>query len=134
MPAAFLKYFKDLGETQVYITSFDGSTGRIYPISVWKQNESVFETAGVSDSSEDAEDVLALANYYGEDSDIDSAGKILLPTTLRREMSVEGEQVWMDYAKGRINFYSDAVYKARLAKAREDVAAKVKKLSALGLR
>ena len=131
---AFLKYFKDLGETQVYITSFDGSTGRIYPISVWKQNELVFDGAGVTESSQDAEDVLVLANYYGEDSEVDSAGKILLPTTLRREMKVEGQQVWMDYSKGRINFYSDAVYTARLAKAREDVAAKVKKLSALGLR
>lgn len=132
LPAVFQQYLKDLGEQKVFITSLDTRTGRLYPISVWKQNEIRFESAG--EDAETAEDIAWLANHFGEDSEIDSAGRVLVPTTLRRHLKIEGETVWLDCYKGRINLYSDAEYEQRKARAMANAEEKLKRLERLGLK
>ena len=52
LPSVFQQYLKSLGEETVFITTLDMSTLRIYPISLWKQNELFFE-----DSKSPAADV-----------------------------------------------------------------------------
>jgi MraZ protein len=42
LPAVFQQYLTDLGETKVFVTSLDVRIARIYPISVWKENEILF--------------------------------------------------------------------------------------------
>lgn len=132
LPAVFQQYLKELGEEKVFVTSLDGRTGRLYPISIWKQNEIAFERA--AEESEAAEDLALLANYFGEDSDVDPSGRVLVPTTLRRHLKIEGESVFLDCAKGRINLYGSSEFEARRLKALEGVDEKLKKLTRLGLK
>lgn len=132
LPTVFQEYLKALGETRVFITSLDEATGRAYPISVWSANEKFFEEE--SDDPDAAADVALLANYYGDDSEIDSQGRILVPTNLRRHLEIENQVVWLDCFRGHINIYSDRVYQARLVRARGNADQKVKMLEKRGMR
>jgi MraZ protein len=132
LPAVFQQYLTDLGETKVFVTSLDVRIARIYPISVWKENEILFEAA--SDDPEAVEDVAFIANDLGADSDIDSQGRVLVPTELRRMLGIENQPVWLDCYKGRINVYGKDVYEQRKARALTNSGDKLKALERLGFK
>ena len=132
LPAVFLQYLSDLGEPKVFITSLDTITGRVYPISVWKDNEALFEST--AEEPEAAADVAWVANHFGADSDIDGQGRVLMPTDLRRHLKIENESVWLDCYKGRINVYSTAEYEQRKVRALANIGEKLKALERRGLK
>lgn len=132
LPAIFQKYLTELGESTVFITTLDAVTARIYPISVWKQNEMLFEAA--SEDPDGAADVAFVANDFGADSEVDGQGRVLVPTELRRTLGLENQPVWLDCYKGRINIYSKDVYEQRRARAMEDLAGKLKAMERRGLK
>ena len=57
-----------------------------------------------------------------------------MPTTLRRHLKIEGETVWLDCYKGRINLYSDAEYEKRKLGPWRMWETKLKRLERLGLK
>ena len=132
LPAEFIEYLKKCGVEKVFITTVDLVLGRIYPISVWKANENLFSNAG--DLAEQAEDVAYIAKYYGGDSDIDAQGRVLVPTELRRKLSLESQPVWLDFYNGRINIAGKAMHDARLNRAEVNLSDKVKTLEKKGLK
>jgi MraZ protein len=121
-----------VGENRVFITSLNVSTAFIYPLSVWRENERM-----LSEPGEDADlraDVAMIANHYGEDTEIDGQGRVLLPTTLRRDLQLEKDDVHLLCYKGRIEVFGSQVYEARLAKAKSNAAEKQAALEKKGLR
>ncbi len=132
LPAEFLEYLKKLDVDKVFITTMDLQLARIYPISVWKSNETLFANAG--DLAEQAEDVAYIAKYYGGDSEIDAQGRVLVPTELRRKLALEAQPVWLDCYHGRINVASKAVHEGRLNRALANLGDKVKTLEKKGLK
>lgn len=132
LPAAFHQYLNQLGEEKVFITSLDVRTARIYPISVWKQNEDLFEQS--ADDPEAAEDVAFIANDLGADTEVDGQGRILMPQELRQKLGIENEQVWLVCYKGRINVYSRSVYDERRQRAMTNLNQKVVALEKRGLK
>ena len=127
-----VQYLSGLGEQKVFITTLDGSTARVYPISVWLETEKMLEQAG--DDVDDRNDVAMVAYHYGADSEIDPQGRVLVPTELRRELKLENEQVHLRCFKQRIEVIGDATYQGRLARASEGLDEKVKGLERKGLR
>jgi MraZ protein len=132
LPVAIAQYLSGLGEQKVFVTTLNVSTARIYPISVWRQTESMLEEAG--DDTDDREDISFVANHYGADSDIDPQGRVLVPTELRRALKLENEQVFLRCFKQRIDVIGREVYEQRLAKAMEGLGTKVQGLEQKGLR
>lgn len=132
LPAVFLEYLKGLGESRVFITSLDTVTARLYPISLWKQNEILLE--GADEDSEASEDIALIANLYGDESEVDAQGRVLVPTTLRRHLAIENQTVWLDSHKGRINICSDAVFEDRKRRAMQNAVDKLKQLEKKGLK
>jgi MraZ protein len=132
LPSAIAEYIAALGDERVFVTTVDGSTARIYPISVWRQNESLLEEGG--EDTEFKEDVAFVAYHFGADSDVDGQGRVLVPTELRRALGMEGEQVHLRCFKQRIEVIGDDVYSQRLAKAMSGLDAKVQDLGKKGLR
>ncbi len=110
----------------------DGSSARIYPISVWRQNEILLEEGG--EDTELKGDVALVAYHFGADSDVDAQGRVLVPTELRRALNLEGEQVFMRCFKQRIEVTAKDVYEQRLAKAMQGLNGKVSMLEQKGLR
>lgn len=131
LPAAIAEYLSSVGDRKVFITSLNLSTAIIYPISVWRESEKLLED---SELSEFGEDVSFLANHYGEDAEVDGQGRVLLPTTLRRDLQLEKDDVHLLCYKGRIEILGSKVYEERLAKAKVGLAEKLAALGRKGLR
>ena len=86
LPSAIAQYLETLGERKVFITSLNLSNALIYPISVWKETEKMLGEGG-EDAGIRAE-VAMVANHYGEDAEVDGQCRVLLPTTLRRDLEL----------------------------------------------
>lgn len=132
LPAIIAEYLSKLGEQKVFITTVNGATARIYPTSVWQQNESLLEEEG--DDAEEKEQVAFVAYHFGADSDVDAQGRVLMPTDLRRKLGMEGEQVYLRCFKQRIEVIGSAMYEQRLAAAMAGLDEKVRSLEKKGLR
>jgi MraZ protein len=132
LPAAMAQYLGRLGEPKVFVTTLNTSTALIYPISVWQETEKMLQEPG-----EDADlraDVAFIANHYGEDVEIDAQGRVLMPTTLRRELELEKDDVHLVCYKQRIEVFGSRIYSQRLDAAKANLAEKLKALEKKGLR
>jgi MraZ protein len=132
LPAAIVQYLERLGERKVFITTLNISTALIYPISVWRESEKILQEPG-----EDVEakgDVAFIANHYGEDVEMDAQGRVLMPTTLRRDLELEKDDVHLLFYKQRIEVIGSKIYEQRLKGAIANLADKVKALEKKGLR
>lgn len=129
LPVNFQQF---VGGEKVFITSLDLTTARIYPISVWRDNERILNES--TDDPDGAEDIAFIANDLGADSDVDGQGRVLIPTELRRMLNLESQPVWLECYQGGINVYSKEVYEARQRRARENLAQKLGAFKRKGLR
>lgn len=132
LPAAVAQYLENLGERKVFITTLNLSTALIYPISIWKETERMLQEAG--EDAESRAEVAMVANHYGEDVEVDGQGRVLVPTTLRRDLELEKNEVYLLCFKGRIEMLGSKVYEERLQKAKANLAEKVAALEKKGLR
>jgi MraZ protein len=132
LPAAMAQYLESIGERKVFVTTLNLRTALIYPISVWRETENLLQEGG-----EDADvraDVAFVANHYGEDVEMDAQGRVLLPTTLRRELELEKDDVSLLFYKQRIEVFGSKVYAERLEQAKTNLADKVGALHKKGMR
>lgn len=132
LPIDAQRFLESIGATQVFITSFDGITARIYPIPEWDAVEQLLEGSG--EGSSDGADLLYLANTYGSDAVIDGQGRLLLPPELRRAMGVENAPVRLVFSRGHLAVVSETKHEERLAGADSDAADKLKRAIDRGLR
>ena len=126
------QYLEAIGERKVFVTTLNVETALIYPISVWRETEKMLQEPG--DDADTRADVAFVANHYGEDVEVDAQGRVLLPTTLRRELDLEKDDVSLLFYKQRIEVFGSKVYRARLEKARIGLAEKVGALQRKGMR
>ena len=131
--ADFQRYLKELGESQVYITTKDAKTVRISPLSLWRKNEAAFNRASEVDPDATEETNLVM-KHFGGYSDVDGSGRILIPDRLRKFLQMEDTAVWLQFYDGAINAMGDAQYQHKLAAALERLTANVNKLQHLGLK
>lgn len=132
LPVNFQAFLSQSGGDKVYITSLDFATARVYPISLWKLNEKILNES--TDDPETAEDISFAANVLGADSELDSQGRLLLPTDLRRELKLEAVPVYLECFQGGINIYNEQVYGDRLKRARENLSGKLTAFKKKGLK
>jgi MraZ protein len=132
LPAAMAQYLEAIGERKVFITTQNLQTALIYPISVWRETEKMLQEAG--EDTDAREDVAFVANHYGEDAEMDAQGRVLLPTTLRRDLELEKDDVSLLFYKQRIEVFGSRVYAERLARAKTNLAEKVGALQKKGMR
>lgn len=126
------QYFGALGEQKVFVTTLNTSTALIYPISVWRETERMLQEPG--DDADLRSDVAFVANHYGEDMEVDAQGRVLLPTTLRRDLELEKDDVHLVCYKQRIEVFGSKVYDRRLEAAKANLGDKLKALEKKGLR
>lgn len=132
LPVEFQKFLAQFGEEKYFVTSFDARIARIYPLSVWKENEIFLGRNG--DQRQTLEDLHYMSQFYGSDSKLDEQGRVLMPPVLRREMGVENQPVYVECYCGRINVFSEQVHGERLARARAALADKLAAAEMTGLR
>jgi MraZ protein len=130
LPSEFLEYLAAIGVTKVFITTVDFRQVRIYPVSVWKRNENLFNTAG--ENSAAMERLARLAKHFGGDAEIDKSGRVLLPAALREEMGMEKQAVMVDVHNGRVNVVLKKVHDEMLQVSRASAAEDLKTAEKMG--
>jgi MraZ protein len=115
LPARFQEYLGGLPDKTFFITTLGDGIARIYPISVWKENEAILEN--FTEDPEAAQRLAFLANAYGSDSEIDGQGRVMLSQELRRKLELENQGVQLMFYRGRIDVYRHTAYEAQLAEA-----------------
>lgn len=131
LPADFAEFLRKRGVSKVFITTVDMRSARLYAITEWNVNENFFASA--SELSEEAEDIAYLARYYGDDSDMDEQGRVLMPQPLRKLLAIEGQPVYLDWHKGRINIAGKNIHEERMKRAEVNLLDKLKKLEKAGM-
>lgn len=131
-PAAIKQYLGSLDESRLFVTSLDLRTVRIYPMSVWRENEKLFEE--ITDEAEEAEELAFLAQDLGHEVEMDSQGRILIPAELRRMLDLEGQSVYLNSYRGRVNLFGKEVYEEQRGRARAKAADRLRLLEKKGLK
>lgn len=93
LPVEFKRQIEEKYGTQFYITSRDGRVGLIYPLQEWEQFEE--KLARMPDSNPVKKKLLYHVNYYGQVSEIDAQGRVLVPQILREAAKIAGDVVVM---------------------------------------
>ena len=117
---------------RLFVTSFDGKVGRIYPLPLWLENAKL-----LFDDMEDPEGAEALslmADKYGASATLDAEGRVLLPTILRRKMGIENKPVQLRYYQGAIHIMSMDLFEEMDRQAEEQAADKLKTFRRKGLK
>ena len=117
LPVNFKEYLESLEDGRLFVTTTDKRIAKLYPILLWKENLKKLAELALENPAL-AKSMSITARHYGEDAQIDSSGRVMMPTNLRRFLGIEGQEIWMDATpEGCINVYSKAEYEAQLRKA-----------------
>ena len=100
VPSAFKQLLDAANVTQFYITSTDGKSAQVWPLPEWERQEKLLAEYSTMDDA--VEKYLNLTSYYGQQVEIDSQARVLLPQILREkarlnaEVSVFGKLIYLD--------------------------------------
>ena len=133
LPTNFQQFLNSIGDQRFFVTSLDRHIARIYPISVWEQNEKVMNELSAQDP-EAAEALGFTANDLGADAKLDPQGRMTLPTELRRELELENQEVRLACFLGGIDVYSMKEYDARKQKATANLPASLVAAKKMGFK
>ncbi len=132
LPVRFAMVLKRAEVARVFITTIDLQSARIYTENAWESNRKLLDNPG--EDTEDAEDIGLIADTYGDFSTMDEHGRVLIPTTLRRELGIEKQAVFLQHWREHIKVIPKALHEARMARARVDLLDKAKRFEKKGFR
>jgi MraZ protein len=132
LPAEFHRYLDTFNEN-LFVTSMDRKTARIYLMRTWRENEALFEN--YHDDPRVARNVAFTAAELGSEAEMDAQGRIPFSSELREALGIENnQQVRLYHNRGRIDVLSDAVFKARQQQASAAPEDDLNKMEGAGLR
>ncbi|MGB8538659.1 MAG: division/cell wall cluster transcriptional repressor MraZ [Acidobacteriaceae bacterium] len=91
VPADFKRLLDERYGKFFYITSKDGRSAEIYPLAEWQKIEE--KLAQIPSLNPAKKKFLDRVNYYGQMTDIDAQGRVLLPQILRETAKLSGDVV-----------------------------------------
>ncbi len=91
IPSGFKTLLDAANVTQLYITSTDGRSAQIWPLPDWEKREKLL--AEHSNLDDAVEKYLNLTSYYGQQVEMDSQSRVVLPQKLRDKGKLDAEVV-----------------------------------------
>jgi MraZ protein len=132
LPAEFQHFVNVLPEKKLFVTSLDRRIAQIYPMQVWRENEKFFEA--YREHPPASQDVWFTAQDLGADADMDSQGRVLFNTTLRKELDLQDQELHLYSYRGHIKVLTEAVYQERRQRASKSPSENVDLLERAGLK
>ncbi len=80
-----------------YVTSFDGQSARVYPMSEWERIEE--KLAALPSMDPVKQKLLSRTNYYGQVVESDAQGRLLMPPVLRETAQMRGDVAVLGYLR-----------------------------------
>jgi MraZ protein len=131
IPSGFKTLLDAANVTQFYITSADGKSAEIWPLPEWEKKEK--KLALQSTMNKAVQKYLSLTSYYGQQVEMDSQARVVLPQILRdraklnAEVVVLGKLVYLEVQNEREFEQQLPVYEMTDAE-RDEVAAMTREL------
>jgi MraZ protein len=95
VPTAFRRAIQEKHGPEVYVTSLTGESVRIYPLAEW---EGIEQRLALLPSMDPARrKFLDRTNYFGQQAELDSQGRILIHPLLRKTAGVFGDVAVLGY-------------------------------------
>jgi len=100
IPSAFKQLVDASNVTQFYITSVDGNSAEIWPLPEWEKREAQLAESSTLDDA--VQKYLNLTSYYGQQVEMDSQARLLLPQILQgtaqlnEEVTVFGKMTYLE--------------------------------------
>ena len=89
IPNAFRALVEDQHGADLYVTSLSGDSVRIYPMPVWLELEQRLARVPSTDPARNR--FLDRVNYFGQMSEFDGQGRVLIPVRLRESAGMSGD-------------------------------------------
>ena len=89
VPTAFRSLLESKYGRELFLTSLTGEYVRVYPMPVWLENEQ--KLSQVPSTNPAKLRYLDRVNYYGQVSELDSQGRVLIPVRLRDAATMSGD-------------------------------------------
>jgi division/cell wall cluster transcriptional repressor MraZ len=128
-PAVIRRFLEETGETVFFVTTFNKKTVRIYTREDWKRIMERLQTL----TTDAAQSVLFVTKVYGSPASMDKQGRILLSANLRKALNVGDEEVHFEKCQQHIEVYSKQAYDEKLAKAEDNLEAKLLEVLGSGI-
>jgi MraZ protein len=91
VPTDFKRAFQDRYGPEVFVTSVQGSSTLLYPLSVWSEIES--RLASLPSTHRVKRRFLERISYFGQQGRLDAQGRIVIPQILREHASMVGDVI-----------------------------------------
>lgn len=89
VPTAFRSLLEGKYGRELFLTSLTGEYVRVYPMPVWLETEQ--KLSEVPSSNPAKLRYLDRVNYFGQVSELDSQGRVLIPVRLREAATMSGD-------------------------------------------
>jgi MraZ protein len=89
VPSAFRSLIEEKYGNQLFVTSTDGESVRVYPLAVWQEIET--RLAAMPSTNPARRRFLDRVNYYGQIAEIDGQGRVLIHPRLRDSAAISGD-------------------------------------------
>ena len=89
IPAEFKRVIDEKYGNQFYITSEDGKVAQVYPFEEWERIEQ--KLAALPRFNPHKKKFLSTTGYWGQQVEMDSQGRLLLPQLLRDAAQLKGD-------------------------------------------
>lgn len=116
LPARFLEYLAQLTDKRIYATLINDSA-RLYMNGSWERNLDLLKPWPRKRRALDM-----VAARYGQDLELDDAGRITLPQALRKKLNLENQQIYFVFHDDVALIYTEAQYESAMAAAEQELA------------
>ena len=89
VPNTFRSLLEQKYGRELFLTSLTGEYVRIYPMPVWLETEQKLAAAPSTHPSKLR--FLDRVNYFGQASELDTQGRVIIPTRLRESATMSGD-------------------------------------------
>ena len=89
VPNGFRATIQDTHGRELFVTSLTGESVRIYPMPVWLEIER--KLAAMPSTHPSRQKYLDRVNFFGQISEIDTQGRVVIPARLRESATMVGE-------------------------------------------
>ncbi|MFQ5526569.1 MAG: division/cell wall cluster transcriptional repressor MraZ [Thermoanaerobaculia bacterium] len=91
VPTSFRRLLEERYGREVFITSVVGDSVQVYPLQVWEDFEQ--RLAGLPSTDRTKRKYLERVAYFGQQAQLDSQGRVVVPQLLRESADMAGEVV-----------------------------------------
>jgi MraZ protein len=113
IPTAFRLAINDAHGREVYVTSVTGESVRVYPMAEWQEVQRRLAEAPASHPS--LQKLLDRVNYYGQVTEFDPQGRLVIQPRLRESAQMTGDVIVLGKTR-YLEIWNDDRFTAKLAR------------------